>query len=52
MAEFVPGHAATRGRTVEVARGQGGNFVVTTQVNGARAVDDPRHRRELGRADP
>lgn len=36
MAEFVPGHAATRGRTVEVARGPGGNFVVTTQVNGAR----------------
>jgi len=36
MAEFVPGHAATRGRTVEVARGSGGNFVVATQVNGAR----------------
>jgi aspartyl protease family protein len=36
MAEFVPGHAATRGRTVEVARGPGGNFVVATQVNGAR----------------
>ncbi len=36
MAEFLPGHAATRGRTVEVARGNGGNFVVVTQVNGAR----------------
>ena len=36
MAEFLPGHAATRGRTVEVARGQTGNFVVVTQVNGAR----------------
>ena len=38
MAEFVPGHAATvrGGRTVEVSRGQGGNFVITTQVNGAR----------------
>ena len=36
MAEFVPGHAATRGRSVEIARGQGGNFQVTTQVNGAR----------------
>ena len=36
MAEFLPGHAATRGRTVEVARGSGGNFVVVTQVNGAR----------------
>jgi aspartyl protease family protein len=38
MAEFVPGHAATRGRTVEVARGQGGNFMVMTQVNGARTT--------------
>lgn len=38
MAEFVPGHAATRGRTVEVARGAGGNFVVATQVNGARVT--------------
>lgn len=36
MAEFMPGHAATRGRTVEVARGRGGNFAVVTQVNGAR----------------
>jgi aspartyl protease family protein len=38
MAEFLPGHAATRGRTVEVARGPGGNFVVATQVNGARVT--------------
>jgi aspartyl protease family protein len=36
MAEVIPGHAATRGRTVEVSRGQGGNFVVLTQVNSAR----------------
>jgi aspartyl protease family protein len=36
MAEFVPGHAATRGLTVEIARGQGGNFMITTQINGAR----------------
>ena len=38
MAEFVPGHAATvrGGRTVEISRGQGGNFMITTQVNGAR----------------
>lgn len=36
MAEFLPGHAATRGRMVEIARGQTGNFVVVTQVNGAR----------------
>jgi aspartyl protease family protein len=38
MAEFLPGHAATRGRIVEVARGPGGNFVVVTQVNGARVT--------------
>src|SRR5262249_45051029 len=38
MAEFVPGHAATRGRIVEVARGAGGNFLVATQVNGARVT--------------
>jgi aspartyl protease family protein len=38
MAEFLPGHAATRGRTVEVARGPGGNFMVATQVNGARVT--------------
>jgi aspartyl protease family protein len=36
LAEFVPGHAATRGRTVEVARGSGGNFSVVAQVNNAR----------------
>ena len=38
MAELVPGHAATTrgGRTVEISRGQGGNFIVNTQVNGAR----------------
>jgi len=38
MAEFLPGHAATRGRTVEVSRGPAGNFVVATQVNGARVA--------------
>jgi aspartyl protease family protein len=36
LAELIPGHAATRGRTVEIARGGGGNFAVTTQINGAR----------------
>lgn len=37
LAEFLPGHAATRGgRTVEISRGQGGNFTVITRVNGAR----------------
>jgi aspartyl protease family protein len=35
LAEFVPGHAATRGRTVEIVR-SGGSFSVGAQVNGAR----------------
>lgn len=35
LAEFIPGHAATRGRTVEVVR-RGGNFSLAAQVNGAR----------------
>lgn len=36
MAELVPGHAASRGRTVEIARAATGSFAVTTQINGAR----------------
>jgi aspartyl protease family protein len=36
LAEFLPGHAVTKGRTVQVARAAGGNFTVTGQVNGAR----------------
>lgn len=36
LAELVPGRAATKGRTVEIARGAGGSFSVATQVNGAR----------------
>jgi aspartyl protease family protein len=36
LAELIPGRAASRGRTVEIARGSGGGFAVTTQVNGAR----------------
>jgi aspartyl protease family protein len=36
LSELVPGHAATRGRVVEIARGNGGNFSVVTQINGAR----------------
>jgi aspartyl protease family protein len=36
MAELVPGHAAARGRTVELARTAAGDFHVSTQVNGAR----------------
>jgi aspartyl protease family protein len=35
LAELLPGRAATRGRTVEIARGSGGSFAVATQVNGA-----------------
>jgi aspartyl protease family protein len=35
LAELVPGRAASRGRTVEIARGGGGSFAVATQVNGA-----------------
>jgi aspartyl protease family protein len=38
LAELMPGRAATRGRTVEIARGGGGSFAVTTQVNGARVA--------------
>ena len=38
LAELVPGRAATRGRTVEFARGNGGNFSVTAQINGARVA--------------
>ena len=38
FAELVPGRAATRGRTVEFARGTGGNFGVVAQINGARVA--------------
>jgi aspartyl protease family protein len=38
LAELAPGYAASRGRIVEIARGQGGGFPVTTRVNGARVV--------------
>lgn len=38
LAELIPGRAATRGRTVEIARGGGGGFSVATQVNGARVA--------------
>ena len=36
MAELVPGHAAARGHTIEVARTGAGEFQIATQVNGAR----------------
>jgi len=40
LAELIPGRAATRGRTVEIARASGGGFSVAAQVNdtGASAV--------------
>lgn len=36
LAQLVPGRAATRGRTVELARGQTGEFQVATVVNGKK----------------
>jgi aspartyl protease family protein len=36
MAEMVPGRAASRGRVVELARGRGGSFDVSTNVNGGK----------------
>jgi aspartyl protease family protein len=36
LAELIPGRAASRGSVVEIARGRGNEFQVTTQVNGAR----------------
>jgi aspartyl protease family protein len=36
LAQLVPGRAATNGRTVEIARGAGGSFSISTQVNDAR----------------
>ncbi len=34
MAELMPGRAATKGRVVELARGNTGDFQITTDVNG------------------
>lgn len=36
MAELVPGHVISHGRTVEVARSNGGDFAIVAQINGAR----------------
>ena len=36
LAEFIPGRAISKGRTVEIARGGCGGFSITMQVNGAR----------------
>jgi aspartyl protease family protein len=38
LAELIPGRVATRGRTVEIARGNGGNFSLVAEVNGARVA--------------
>jgi aspartyl protease family protein len=35
MAELVPGHVIGRGRNVEIARTNAGDFAVTAQINGA-----------------
>jgi aspartyl protease family protein len=36
LAELIPGHAAVRGHTVELARSHAGDFPISAQVNGAR----------------
>ena len=36
LAQLFPGYVANRGRVVELSRGRGGGFPVTTHVNGAR----------------
>jgi aspartyl protease family protein len=38
VAELVPGHVISHGRSVEVARTSGGDFDVTAQINGARVA--------------
>jgi aspartyl protease family protein len=38
LAELVPGHVVSHGRTVEVARAFNGDFNVTAQINGARVA--------------
>ncbi len=36
LAELVPGHVISHGRTVEVARTSAGDFAINAQINGAR----------------
>lgn len=36
LAELIPGRPVARGQSVEIARGQGGGFSVTTEINGVR----------------
>lgn len=38
LAELVPGHVVSHGRSVEVARAFNGDFKVTAQINGARVA--------------
>jgi aspartyl protease family protein len=38
LAELVPGHVISHGRTVEVARTSAGDFDVSAQINGARVA--------------
>jgi aspartyl protease family protein len=38
LAELIPGHVITHGRSVELARASSGDFDVTAQVNGARVA--------------
>ena len=38
VAELVPGHVISHGRTVEVARTGGGDFAIAAQINGARVA--------------
>ena len=38
LAELIPGYVATKGRTVEIARGAGGGFSVGAHINGARVA--------------
>jgi aspartyl protease family protein len=38
MAELIPGHVITHGRSVELARASSGDFDVTAQINGARVA--------------
>jgi aspartyl protease family protein len=38
LAEVMPGHVISRGRSVEVARANTGDFAITAQINGARVA--------------
>jgi aspartyl protease family protein len=38
LAELIPGHVISHGRTVEVARTSGGDFAISGQVNGAHVA--------------